>query len=97
MKNILSETDRILLDQRIAETEAQTRAQIVLATVRRSDNYAEILLKAFAFGTSLTGFARLFLSGIRRETETLKEHEASTTNQTDAANRTNHELNSYSG
>ena len=118
MKNILSDTDRNLLDQLLAEAEAQTRAQIVLATVRRSDNYAEIPWKAFAFGTSVTGFAvflldllhnswitdtmilfsvaailssgaifmiltlifpgfaRLFLSGIRRETETLHYAEA---------------------
>lgn len=112
MKPILSETDRTLLDQRLAESEALTRTQIVLATVRRSDNYAEIPWKAFAFGISITGFviflldlflfrwitdtmilfsvaailatgaifvimtlllpgfARLFLSGSRKETET---------------------------
>ncbi|MBK7712407.1 MAG: TPM domain-containing protein [Bacteroidales bacterium] len=57
MKQILSDTDRRLLDKLIAEAEGQTRAQIVLATVSRSDNYAEIPWKAFAFGASITAFA----------------------------------------
>ncbi len=58
---MLSETDRIQLDKLIKEAEALTRAQIVLATVGRSDNYAEIPWKAFAFGTSVTGFAVFLL------------------------------------
>jgi putative membrane protein len=61
MKQILTESDRTLLDQRIIEAEALTRAQIVLATVRRSDNYTEIPWKAFALGTSVTGFAVFLL------------------------------------
>ena len=118
MKQILSDIDRSILDKLIAEAEAQTKAQIVLATVRRSDNYTEIPWKAFAFGTSITafavflldlfffrwitdtmilfsvvailatgglfvlltllfsGFARLFLSESRRETETLQYAES---------------------
>jgi putative membrane protein len=118
MKPILSETDRTLLDQRLTEAEVLTRTQIVLATVRQSDNYAEIPWKAFAFGISITGFvvflldflifrwitntmilfsvaailatgaifvlltlllpgfARLFLSGNRKETETLQYAES---------------------
>jgi|WetSurSiteA1Bulk_404760.scaffolds.fasta_scaffold111464_1 putative membrane protein len=118
MKPFLSETDRNLLDKRLAEAEALTRAQIVLATVRRSDNYTEIPWKAFAFGISITGFvvflldlliyrwitdtmilfsvavilaagaifvlmtillpafARLFLSGNRKETETMQYAES---------------------
>jgi uncharacterized membrane protein len=56
MKQILSDTDRTLLDKRIAEAEKQTNAQIVLATVKRSDNYTEIPWKAFAFGSSIAGF-----------------------------------------
>ena len=55
MKQILSDTDRILLDKRIAEAEIKTKAQIVLATVKRSDNYPEIPWKAFAFGSSICG------------------------------------------
>ena len=55
MKHILSETDRDLLDRKIADTEKLTRAQIVLAAVRRSDSYAEIPWKAFAIGSALAG------------------------------------------
>ncbi len=118
MKQILSETDRVHLDKLIAEAELQTKAQIVLATVKRSDNYAEIPWKAFAFGSSIAGlavflldlpvrgwgmgasfllpvatilatgalfvfltilfqgFARLFLSEGRRETETMQYAES---------------------
>lgn len=53
MKHILSEDDKIFLEARIAETEKKTRAQIVLATARRCDSYAEIPWKAFAFGASI--------------------------------------------
>ena len=57
MKQILSAFDRDLLDKRIAEAEIQTNAQIVVATVNRCDNYAEIPWKAFAIGASLAGLA----------------------------------------
>lgn len=112
MKQILSDADRSLLDKHIVEAEKQTGAQIVLASVMRSDSYAEIPWKAFAFGVSIAslvtivmdlfvlswltetlilyslavilasglifvllsvlfpGFARLFLSTHRKETET---------------------------
>jgi putative membrane protein len=112
MKQNLSDADRTLLDRHLAEAEKQTGAQIVLATIKRSDSYAEIPWIAFAFGTSLAslvailmdlfvlgwltetlilfsvaailctgaifvlltvlfpGFARLFLSAHRKETET---------------------------
>lgn len=118
MKQILTDNDRSILDKRIAEAEKKTRVQIVLATVKRSDNYSEIPWKAFAFGTSISGlvvlilnllvfgwitnsiilfsvaailatgalfvfltilfsgFARLFLSDSRRETETLQYAES---------------------
>jgi len=55
MNQVISDNDRILLDRRIAEAEKQTNAQIVLATVRRSDSYLEIPWKAFAFGSSFAG------------------------------------------
>ena len=55
MKQHLSETDRSRLDKKIAEAEAKTSAQIVLASVKRSDSYAEIPWKAFAFGISVAG------------------------------------------
>ena len=62
MKQILSDTDRTLLEKRIAEAEKQTRAQIVLATVKRSDNYPEIPWKAFAFGSSIAGLFVVMLN-----------------------------------
>jgi putative membrane protein len=61
MKQVLSGADRSLLDRRIAETEKQTRAQIVLASVLRSDSYAEIPWKAFAIGASLASLILIFL------------------------------------
>jgi putative membrane protein len=61
MKQILSDTDRNLLDKRIAEAEKLTKAQFVLATVNRSDNYAEIPWKAFALGTSITALTVFLL------------------------------------
>ena len=55
MKQVLTDEDRVRLDERIAETEKLTGAQIVLASVKRSDSYAEIPWKAFALGASLAG------------------------------------------
>jgi putative membrane protein len=56
MKQILSDHDRVQLDQRIAEAEKRTKAQIVLAVIKRSDTYAELPWKAFAMGVSIAGF-----------------------------------------
>lgn len=61
MKQILTDADRALLDKRIAETEIQTSAQVVLASVIRSDSYVEIPWKAFAFGASIASLVMLFL------------------------------------
>ncbi len=61
MKQILTDADRSLLDRRIAETEKQTGAQIVLASVARSDSYVEIPWKAFAIGASIASMLMLFL------------------------------------
>jgi putative membrane protein len=55
MDQILSENDRTQLDRQIADTERRTKAQIVLATAKRCDSYAELPWKAFALGTSVTG------------------------------------------
>jgi putative membrane protein len=55
MEQILSENDRISLDKRIADAEMRTNAQIVLAVIKRSDTYAELPWKAFAFGVSIAG------------------------------------------
>lgn len=63
MKLPLSESDKNLLDLRIREAEKITKAQIVLAIVKRSDSYAEIPWKAFALGTSFTGLIT-FLTGV---------------------------------
>ena len=73
MKQILSDADRSQLDKRIAETEKQTRAQIVLASVQRSDSYAEIPWKAFAFGASIASLVVIVtdLFVLRWQTETL--------------------------
>jgi putative membrane protein len=59
MKQILTDNDRTLLDKRIAETEKLTGAQIVLASVMRSDSYVEIPWKAFAFGASVASLVVL--------------------------------------
>jgi uncharacterized membrane protein len=55
MKQILTDTQRIELDQLIKETEERTKTQIVLAVVKRCDHYPEIPWKAFAFSASLAG------------------------------------------
>lgn len=62
MKQILSESDRTLLLKRIAETEKQTRVQIVLASIQRSDSYVEIPWKAFAVGASIAGLLMIILN-----------------------------------
>ena len=53
---MLSDNDRELLNKRIAEAEELTKAQIVLATINRCDNYAEVPWKAFAIGVSIAAF-----------------------------------------
>ncbi len=73
MKQILSAFDRNLLDKRIAEAELQTKAQIVIAVVKRCDNYAEIPWKAFAIGASVAGLAVVTTDLVMKDwiTETL--------------------------
>lgn len=63
MKYNLSDEDRAVLDRRIAEVEKLTGAQIVLATTKRSDSYAEIPWKAFSLGASVSGLL-VFLLGL---------------------------------
>lgn len=62
MKHILSDAERTLLDERITEVEEQTGAQIVLASIVRSDSYLEIPWKAFALGASLASLAMIVLN-----------------------------------
>lgn len=59
MKPVLSENDKDLLEKKIASAEEQSRSQIVLATVKRSDSYSEIPWKAFALGVSFSGLLAL--------------------------------------
>ncbi|NMC38574.1 MAG: hypothetical protein GYA41_09650 [Bacteroidales bacterium] len=66
MKQILSEIDKKLLNERLKEAESKTGAQIVLATTGRSDSYPEIPWKAFAFGASVAGLAVFVLDLIMR-------------------------------
>ncbi len=59
MPRPLSDQERCNLDNRVAEAEKRTGAQIVLAVIERSDTYAELPWKAFALGASAAG---LFIS-----------------------------------
>ena len=61
MKQIVSNQERNRLDARVAETEQCTSTQIVLGVIRRSDVYAELPWKAFAFGASSAGLILLLL------------------------------------
>jgi putative membrane protein len=62
MKQILSHNDRSHLEKRIAEAENLTKSQIVLATVKRCDNYMEIPWKAFAFSASVAALVVFLLN-----------------------------------
>jgi len=64
MKQILSDQDRSRLDRLIAEAEKRTKAQIVLAVIRRSDAYPELPWKAFALGASAAGFSAFVLDSL---------------------------------
>jgi putative membrane protein len=67
MKHTLTNQERLQLDQRIAEAEKRTGAQIVLAIVARSDSYIELPWKAFALGASIAGLLVSLCSLIRPE------------------------------
>ncbi|MBN2104041.1 TPM domain-containing protein [bacterium] len=62
MTQTLSDHDRDQLDRLVAETEKNTNTQIVLAVIRRSDNYEELPWKAFALGASVAGLVILILN-----------------------------------
>ena len=55
MTKTLSEEDRNRLNRSVAEAEKRSDCQIVLAVVRRSDNYTELPWKAFSLGTAVAG------------------------------------------
>ncbi|MBN2403246.1 MAG: hypothetical protein JXN64_12710 [Spirochaetes bacterium] len=62
MGQILSDNDRTMLDQQIADAEKRTKSQIVLAVVQKSDSYAELPWKAFALGASIAGLIVFILN-----------------------------------
>jgi putative membrane protein len=55
----LDDQDRSRLETRIAETEKNTGAQIVLSVIERCDDYPELPWKAFALGVALSCLALL--------------------------------------
>ncbi len=61
----LSDQERCDLDNRVAEAEKRTGAQIVLAVIERSDTYAELPWKAFALGASVIGLFITILELVR--------------------------------
>ncbi len=65
MKHILTDQERKHLDQRVADVEKRTSAQIVLAIVKRSDSYAELPWKAFALGAGVAGTGAVLLDMLR--------------------------------
>jgi putative membrane protein len=61
MLKILSDHERGRLDQLIADAEKRTNAQIVIAVIKRSDDYAELPWKAFALSASAAGLFVIIL------------------------------------
>jgi len=64
MMKILSDHERSRLDQLIADSEKRTNAQIVLAVIKRSDDYAELPWKTFALSASVAGLIVVILDFI---------------------------------
>jgi putative membrane protein len=64
MIKILSNHERSRLDQLIAGAEKRTNAQIVMAVIRRSDDYSELPWKAFALSASIAGLFIVILDYI---------------------------------
>jgi putative membrane protein len=58
----LSDNERSRLDRLIADAEKRTNAQIVLAVIKRSDDYTELPWKAFALSASLAGLVIVLLN-----------------------------------
>jgi len=61
---ILSDHERSRLDQLIADSEKRTNAQIVLAVITRSDDYAELPWKTFSLSASVAGLIVVVLDFI---------------------------------
>jgi len=71
VKPLLTEQERLRLDERIAEVEKLTVAQIVLAVIERSDAYPELPWKAFALGAAIAGSAACVLNLLQPEGTTV--------------------------
>jgi putative membrane protein len=65
MKSVLTDEERSSLNRRVADAEKRTGAQIVLAVIGRSDNYAELPWKAFALGAAIAGPAAAVVAVLR--------------------------------
>jgi putative membrane protein len=55
MRQILTIQDRDRLNQQITDAEKRTKAQIIVAVIKRSDSYSELPWKAFAMGAAVAG------------------------------------------
>jgi len=65
MRAFLSDQERAHLDRRVAEAEERVGAQIVLAVIGRSDDFAELPWKAFALGAAIAGPAAALIAILR--------------------------------
>ncbi len=65
MKRFLTDHERQTLDQHVADAEQRTGAQIVLAVIGRSDNFAELPWKAFALGAGFAGLVATLYAVLR--------------------------------
>jgi putative membrane protein len=65
LTQVLSESDRVRLDQHVANAERRTGAQIVLAVIDRCDVYAELPWKVFALGAAFGGLGASAADRIR--------------------------------
>ena len=57
MRRTLTQQERARLKGRVAEAEARTGAQLVVAVIDRCDAYPELPWKAFALGVATTSLA----------------------------------------
>jgi putative membrane protein len=62
MRHSLTDDEKRDLERLIREAESRVKAQIVLAVIRRCDNYPEIPWKVFALTTSLSGLIVLIIN-----------------------------------
>src|SRR5512139_2042048 len=65
MKKNLTQAEAEAITKRVAELEARTGVQLVVAVVGQSHAYPQLPWKAFALTTSLAGFAIVVADGLR--------------------------------